>query len=330
MKNIVTKLLLLTAICFTQIAQAQDITVASGTDLFITSGDIFHVNGLTLTPSANFTMNNINITKNATVSNSTLNTYVSRVYLLNATSNAYSGTVRIDYADGELNSLTEATLAVNVHNGTAWAGVTSTTNETTANYVVSNSVSGLALRELTLAATAHPLPVNWLSFTATKQGKKVMLNWATASEINSKDFTAQHSANSTTWSNLGTVAAAGNSNTIKNYSHLHSLPLKNYNYYRILQKDLDGKYSYSEVRSVKFDEVGGFSVYNPVKNGNLQLSVGNMQTNTQNLFNLFTANGKLIWTKEFAAGAHNIDVSGLAKGVYILKAGESTKQIVIE
>ena len=71
------------------------------------------------------------------------------------------------------------------------------------------------------------------------------------------------------------MAAAGNSNTITNYNYVHTTPAININYYRILQSDVDGRISYSEIRTVKFiaGEVSYTVLKNPVDNGMLQIKL---------------------------------------------------------
>jgi hypothetical protein len=175
--------------------------------------------------------------------------------------------------------------------------------------------------------TGWPLPVSWQSFTASKQGNNVSLNWATASEQNSKDFTIQHSTNSSNWTNQATIAAAGNSNSIKNYSYLHHTAQKGNNYYRILQKDLDGKFSYSQIRKVNMKtNTNVVSIQNnPVINGVLQL-----QLSESTKLSLYNSVGAIVWEKQFSAGTQSVDVSGLAKGIYLLGSVTETIQVVVK
>ena len=176
------------------------------------------------------------------------------------------------------------------------------------------------------ASNGALLPLKWHSFTATKQNKNVLLEWSTVMEQNTKDFIVQHSNNGTSWNNMNTQAAAGNSSSIKNYIYLHTAPLKGNNYYRILQKDLDERFSYSEVRMVKTTPANSsFSVLvNPVTNNLLQINCSTAQ-----LFTLYSGYGKIIWSKQFAVGTHSIDLNDLAKGIYLLKANDQTEKIVV-
>ncbi|WP_281616366.1 T9SS type A sorting domain-containing protein [Flammeovirga sp. SubArs3] len=85
------------------------------------------------------------------------------------------------------------------------------------------------------------LPVELISFTGTKQGENVVLEWATASEQNSSHFDIQRSTDNRNWDMIGSVEAAGNSNTTLKYSFLdENVPsVQGVVYYRLNQIDLD-------------------------------------------------------------------------------------------
>src|SRR6188474_1854295 len=102
-------------------AHAQLLTVDPGASLTIQNGAQFHVDGLTLIPSADFILSNVVLSRSATVVHTQVNPYISRVYQFSNTSNAFSGSVQINYNDGaELNGLAEEFLTLNIHNGTYW------------------------------------------------------------------------------------------------------------------------------------------------------------------------------------------------------------------
>jgi hypothetical protein len=103
-------------------AHAQLLTVDPGASLTIQNGTQFHADGLTLIPSADFILSNVVLSRSATPIHPPGNTHISRVYQLSNTSNAFSGSIQIDYTDGaELNGIPETALTLNIHNGTNWA-----------------------------------------------------------------------------------------------------------------------------------------------------------------------------------------------------------------
>lgn len=324
-KKTLTGIFILSGTLFFHELHAQILKVSSGTSLFIKSGTIFSADSLTLTPSADFTLSNMSLSKDITVTRSTLNSYIARVYIFSSITNAFTGSVQINYLDGaELRGIAETALTINVDNGTNWNAFTTASRDITNNYVISN-LSAVTLNELTLADVAYPLPLIWESFTANRLNNKVLLQWATAQEQNVKDFTVQYSTDGTSWNDLTTIASAGNSSNGHNYSYIHTNPLKGNNYYRILITDLDGKSGFSKVLIIKFDVTDQSYIVlgNPISNGMLTLKV-----NTALVFTLYSADGKLLWQKQFVPGLQNIDVSQYAKGLYLLKANGTTQKII--
>ncbi len=104
--------------------------------------------------------------------------------------------------------------------------------------------------DLSLTTTA-PLPVTMLDFFATeKNDHTILLQWQTAEEENSSYFEIQRSASGNDYSAIGTVAAAGNSTLVKNYSFTDPSPFAGNDYYRLKIVDLDGKYTYSNIVAV--------------------------------------------------------------------------------
>ena len=308
-------------------AHAQ-LTIVGSSSLTIENGTQIHADGLTLIPSADFTLSNITVSKSAIVVHTTVNTYISRVYQFSNTSNAFSGSIQINYIDGELNGLAEADLTLNIYNGTNWAAYPASTRDAINNYVLTNGLSGITLNELTLASQFAPLPLTWLSFTAIAQNNsQSLLQWATAQEQNTKDFYIQHCADGINWVTIGSLPAAGNSNSTSHYNYVHTNPVKGLNYYRIKQTDVDSRYSYSPVTTLSFTRaLQPFTILsNPVTNDVLTLQV-NMATSLA----FYTADGKLLWQEQVNAGTKTIDVSRYAKGTYLLKTITATQKVVIQ
>ena len=171
------------------------------------------------------------------------------------------------------------------------------------------------------------LPVSWLGFTAQKQDGKVLLNWSTASEQNTRSYIVQHSINGTSWNAIGNIQSAGNSSTAKQYSFMHGNPADGINYYRIAQEDMDGRISYSKsIRFVYAGDIRQIAVYpNPVTDGILHLQLQQSAT----VF-LYSNTGILLMSKQLAAGTQQIDMGKFSKGIYQLKAGAETVQVVLQ
>lgn len=124
---------------FAGITQAQILKVSDGSNMTILNGTVFNVENLTLIPSADFTISNTTLGKFTTVTHTTANPYISRVYRFTNNTNAFSGSVQINYTDGaELNGIPENQLTLNIHNGTSWNAHPATTRNGTINFVLTN------------------------------------------------------------------------------------------------------------------------------------------------------------------------------------------------
>lgn len=161
------------------------------------------------------------------------------------------------------------------------------------------------------------VPIKLLSFTASKQGKAVNLNWATANEINSSHFDVQYSKNGTQWQSIGIVAAAGNSNTQKNYSLVHAAPGAGVNYYRLKEVDIDAKFEYSLTRTVTFSTGHTINIMpNPTTD---KLFINADAAGTLQSVTLYAPDGKQVMNlNNFTLGS-SIDMRNYAPGTYLLK-----------
>jgi Secretion system C-terminal sorting domain len=320
-------LFLLTGILLSFITQAQFLKVTTGTDIIILGGTVFKVEGLTLTPTTNFTISNNALDKFTTITHASPNPYISRVYRFANNTGPFNGSVHINYTDGaELNGIAESALILNIHDWTNWSAYPATTRDANNNFVLTNGVFSTGLKELTLSGLTT-LPLAWLSFVAIKQNQTVLLKWATTQEQNTRNFTVLYSANGINWSAIGLLPATGSTNTTSNYSYVHYNPLTGINYYRILQTDMDNRNSFSAIRTVTFIKTNEpfIIIGNPVNNGVLTVQV-NVPINLA----LYTADGKLLWQEQVNAGTTNIDVSRYAKGTYFLKANNTAQKLVIQ
>lgn len=97
-----------------------------------------------------------------------------------------------------------------------------------------------------------PLPVTLVNYTAKAQGNKVKLQWATTMETNSKEFIISRSLDGKTFVETGKTAGAGNSSIQKNYTFYDNNPANGMNYYRLQQKDFDGRVTDHGIRKVEF------------------------------------------------------------------------------
>jgi len=199
-------------------------------------------------------------------------------------------------------------------------------NGTLANFQLSGTASNFTLH--TLTDVIVPLPITLTKFTAQRSGSEGLLNWQTAQEENSRDFTIERSADGKTYTSIGVVAAAGKSSALRDYTFTDLTPLNSVNYYRLKQSDLDDKYTYSPVRTLNFSESSRLGWYST---GKLSVEVSLLQGNNE-MYSLSDISGRTLRQGQLSGG--KTEVSHLPAGVYIVrvvtKVGETlTKKIFL-
>lgn len=169
----------------------------------------------------------------------------------------------------------------------------------TSNFVVSNVV---------------PLPVNFTSFTATRSGDQALLQWQTAQEQHSQDFSVERSTDGITYTSIGDVPAAGNSSKPTNYSFIDAAPKTGLNYYRLKESDIDGSAMYSVVRTVTFPTSATQKlVWYTTSSSSIEV---NLSSGSNEFYSLYTTDGRTIQKGQLNAG--KLYLSGLAGGMYIV------------
>ena len=98
-----------------------------------------------------------------------------------------------------------------------------------------------------------PLPVKFIGFDLTRQNSNVLLQWATAEEINSSYYEVQRSETGNDWTTITNIQAAGNSTLTNSYSYLDRNISAQTVYYRIRQVDIDGKFAFTPVRMLRME-----------------------------------------------------------------------------
>ena len=173
-----------------------------------------------------------------------------------------------------------------------------------------------------------PLPVQLVSFTGIRADQTAKLTWVTTSESNSKLFNVQRSSNGSAFTTIGTVAAQGNTSLTTTYTYTDAQPLQGDDYYRLQQVDVNGKFTYSNTIHLNFSATLTLQIDpNPV-HGTANLYIGNASQALS--IQLFSGNGQLLrqWSVTPGQTTLPVDVSGLAKGLYTVKAISATGIVI--
>jgi hypothetical protein len=112
----------------------------------------------------------------------------------------------------------------------------------------------------------NALPLVWSSFNTKCTNNDVTISWKTLQESNTNKFIVRRSSNGTTWNDIGTLTAAGNSNSTIAYSYTDGQAFSGA-YYYIVQEDFNGHETYSPVLRSSCSVSETINVYpNPVYN----------------------------------------------------------------
>jgi uncharacterized repeat protein (TIGR01451 family) len=164
--------------------------------------------------------------------------------------------------------------------------------------------------------TGCSLPLTLINFTAIKQGNSSLLNWQTASEIDTKDFIIERSTNGNGYAQIGVVAASTNSSVEHNYNFTDNNPAAGVNYYRLKMEDINGDFTYSPIQIVNFNESNTMLVYpNPATDN---ITITGLQAGLQ--LRMIGVDGRILTTKITTGNTENINVQQLATGIYIIQA----------
>lgn len=199
--------------------------------------------------------------------------------------------------------------------------VGATTYQTYGNgYLFTASFSGFS--KFFLSEKDVVIPVKLINFTGTIQNTSALLSWKTASEQNTAYFEVQKSKDGTNnFISIGRVAAAGNSNTIREYS-LTDNNLAAVNYYRLKITDKDGKTDFSNTLLLRYNHDGQRMVVlgNPFRDEFklqfLSTPVGPVRVE------LYATSGAKLFSKVFASSnlvEVKMEGNRLPKGTYFLK-----------
>lgn len=166
-----------------------------------------------------------------------------------------------------------------------------------------------------------PLPLTLLSFTAVKSGDNGLLQWSTANEKNVSRFVIQKSQDGALFADLDSLPAASDSSTTHFYHYTDTHLLPGVNYYRLRMTDVDGRFTWSPVRTINGTDGVSISIYpNPVSDGNLYIS---SSVNVRQL-RLTDVSGKILLQKKVQGLQQTLFVGTISRGIYLLSVDTDT------
>jgi G8 domain len=188
---------------------------------------------------------------------------------------------------------------------TSYAGAFSTTGP----FYFSNSGSGSGV-----------LPLTLVSFYSSLQNQEVILYWRTENEenINSFEIELSRSGNAD-WQPMELIPSMAAAASGYSYTFIDHSKINGDRYYRLKIFDKDGKYVYSKILLVTSGQTGTFSIIPTLVYHSMSVI---MPSGGPARISIFNTSGQLIKTLFTESEASNINVAGLGKGEYFLKASQ--------
>jgi hypothetical protein len=172
-------------------------------------------------------------------------------------------------------------------------------------------------------ASTTPLPVTLVEFKGSAESDHILLEWTTSTEIDNDYFEIQHSRDGENFEIIGLVEGNGNTNELIDYDYHHFSPYFGVNYYRFRQVDFDGKFEYSPIIRVDYDQKTNVSLMlypNPVIENTVNVKLQGYVDNVNGVYLIHDISGRIVLQGKLESRDFKVDVSGLNSGQYFFKA----------
>lgn len=184
-------------------------------------------------------------------------------------------------------------------------------------------------------AVGSIFPVELLSFEAKQEGNKVRLNWETTAEWNHTGFEVERSADGRLWQPIGYEKGNNKGDEYYSYQFYDDQPLSGYNYYRLKDIDLDGKFHYSFIVSVHMKYEQFVILYPNPTRGEIFVRMSVDMEDSLEEVRLFNVTGSVPKIIKNVSRKGSIYMADLAAGMYVVelrfRSGEKVrKQLVVE
>ncbi|MPM22254.1 hypothetical protein SDC9_68705 [bioreactor metagenome] len=170
----------------------------------------------------------------------------------------------------------------------------------------------------------NTLPVSLISYEGHCLADEVVLQWSTASETNNAQFVVERSIDAVNWQVLGSVAGAGNSNVVMNYSFTDPAPMSGVNYYRLSQTDFSGKRDTIGVVEASCGQMNASVSYFPNPfTSEITVQMNNLTTGKA-VLTIFDAIGQKVYSRQLSSDdierrSVTVDLNNLSPGVYTVE-----------
>jgi hypothetical protein len=202
-------------------------------------------------------------------------------------------------------------------------------SQTPVNNTLQVSMAPMSITSLLLSSgTVLSIPLNPLSFTATKDNNEVVLDFTTASGASLASFDIERSPDSSIFTSIGTLPAYAGQN---HYQFWDTHPFSSRNYYRLKMIDTDSTSYFSKIVDVRFDSQDPIHLFPNPASGSVNVEL-NFPTGPVS-FQVVDAAGQIVSTQMFQSTGSpftvRIYLTGKTDGIYFIKAGGSTQRFLL-
>ncbi len=203
--------------------------------------------------------------------------------------------------------------------------------------------AGFNIDDVTIITGSTPtvLPVELINFIGYNVVNKNILNWTTASELNTKNFLIERTVDGRSYEIVGSVNAAGNSRTTISYSFIDERPYLGENIYRLRMVDLDDSYKYSKLVSIQLKNesigltrTGITKVYPNPTTENVSVEFQLNEEDSDHNVRVYNLYGQLMYNENISmiTGEQKIELNTInyASGQYIITINNLLKGISYE
>jgi hypothetical protein len=183
--------------------------------------------------------------------------------------------------------------------------------------VARTGMSGFS--QFALAYNSASLPLTLLRFSVMNMNGKAFLSWSTANEINTAFFVIEKSADAMHFASLATVESTKVPGLQNEYAYADANPSGGINYFRLRITDRDGRFSYSPVVSIRFENKVTLKLYPTLATSSITVVAAPGEE-----ISLYNSQGILL--NHLRNGVN--DISELSAGFYIVSTGRERLKFI--
>jgi hypothetical protein len=151
------------------------------------------------------------------------------------------------------------------------------------------------------------LPVIISDFTVINNTNSVNISWSTKQESNSAYFLVERSNDGSRWNQVGQVKATGNSSIVVKYQFSDLAKINGVAHYRLKMVDLDNKFVYSDVKSIRSSTIASVKVFPNPASDYATITLDAKAGNTK--IRLINQNGQVVAEQSVNAGNGVVNMS---------------------